>query len=76
MYFVGYLIVAYNPERHTGIVLVGGIGKVGYAIQMLKYYLAGIANSFALVIVIGDLIFAIVFIFYFYVMAKTKISII
>ena len=29
VYIIGYLIVAYNPIRHSGIVIVGGIGKVG-----------------------------------------------
>lgn len=70
-YFFGYLIVAFNPLRHTGIVIVGGIGKVGFAIQMLKFYSAGLANANALVIVVGDFVFGALFIYYFYRLLKT-----
>ena len=28
LYFFGYLLVAYNPVRHTGVVILGTIGKV------------------------------------------------
>jgi hypothetical protein len=70
-YFLGYLIVALNPLRHTGIVIVGGIGKLGFAIQMLKFYSAGLANAHALVIVVGDMVFCAIFLYYFYRLHKT-----
>jgi hypothetical protein len=70
-YFFGYLIVAFNPLRHTGIVIIGGIGKVGFAIQMLKFYAAGLANWHALIVVVGDLAFCAVFLYYFYRLLKT-----
>jgi hypothetical protein len=70
-YFFGYLIVAFNPLRHSGIVIVGGIGKVGFAIQMLKFYTAGLANAHALIVVVGDLIFGVLFLYYFYRLIKT-----
>src|SRR5687767_14269706 len=70
-YFFGYLIVAVNPLRHTGIVIVGGIGKVGFAIQMLKFYTAGLANANALIVVVGDLAFCALFLYYFYRVVKT-----
>ena len=70
-YFFGYLIVALNPLRHTGIAIVGGIGKVGFAMQMLKFYTAGLANAQALVVVVGDLIFCALFVCYFYRLLKT-----
>ena len=70
-YFFGYLIVAFNPLRHTGIAIVGGIGKVGFAIQMLKFYTAGLANAHALIVVVGDLIFCTLFLCYFYRLFKT-----
>ena len=57
VYFFGYLIVAYNPVKHTGIVIVGGIGKVGFAIKLLELYMAGIANSVVFVVIIGDFVF-------------------
>lgn len=75
VYFVGYAIVAYNPVRHTGIVLVGGIGKIGFAIQLLKFYAAGIANANALFVIIGDFIFFAFFVYYYYRLHRTKQSI-
>jgi hypothetical protein len=70
-YFFGYLIVAFNPLRHTGIVIIGGIGKLGFAIQMLKFYAAGLANANALIVVAGDAAFSALFLYYFYRLIKT-----
>lgn len=75
VYFIGYSIVAYNPLKHTGIVIVGGIGKVGFAISLLKFYLAGLAGPVVFIVIIGDLIFSLLFGFYFYRLYKTKESI-
>ncbi len=72
IYFIGYSVVALNPVRHTGIVLVGGIGKVGFAIQLMKFYSAGIANSNALVVIVGDFVFFLLFVYYFYRLVKTR----
>ncbi len=72
IYFVGYAVVAYSPVRHTGIVLVGGIGKVGFAIQLLKLYLAGIANANALVVILGDFIFVLFFLYYSFRLLRTN----
>jgi len=66
VYFVGYSVVALAPVRHTGIVLVGGIGKIGFAIQLLKFYVAGIANASAFVVIIGDAIFFALFVYYYF----------
>jgi hypothetical protein len=76
VYFFGYLIVAKDPLRHTGIVIVGGIGKIGYAVTMLKLFLAGIANSYALIIIIGDFIFSAIFVIYFYRLFRLRLRII
>jgi hypothetical protein len=72
IYFIGYAVVAYSPVRHTGIVLVGGIGKVGFAIQLLKFYVAGIANANALVVIIGDSIFLLSFLYYYFRLLRTN----
>lgn len=71
VYFIGYSLVAYNPLKHTGIVIVGGIGKVGFAISLLKFYLSGIAGSIVFVVIVGDFIFAVLFLYYFYRLFKT-----
>ncbi|MFY0625777.1 MAG: hypothetical protein JXR07_05765 [Reichenbachiella sp.] len=76
VYFIGYSIVAYNPLKHTGIVIVGGIGKVGFAITLLKFYLSGIAGSIVFIVIIGDFIFGILFLYYFLRLYQTKESII
>lgn len=76
VYFIGYSIVAYNPIRHTGIVIVGGIGKIGFAISLLKFYLSGLAGSIVFVVIIGDFIFAVLFLYYFFRLFKTREQII
>lgn len=72
IYFVGYLVVAFDPLKHTGIVLVGGIGKVGYATQLLKFYLGGIAGPSAFVVIIGDFIFTLLFIYFYFRLFRTS----
>jgi len=76
VYFIGYSIVAVDPARHTGIVIVGGIGKIGFAIQLLKLYLAGLANAGALVVIIGDALFFGLFLYYFYRLRRAKRAIV
>ncbi len=75
VYFVGYFVVARNPIKHTGIVLVGGIGKIGFAIQLLKFYLAGLANANAFVVIIGDFAFTLAFVYYYFRIQRSGHSI-
>ena len=72
---IGYSIVAYNPLKHTGIVIVGGIGKVGFAISLLKFYLSGLAGPVVFIVIIGDFIFSLLFMYYFFRLYQTKESI-
>jgi hypothetical protein len=72
LYFFGYLLVAYNPVRHTGIVILGTIGKMFFAAGLLKAYLSGMTTSFALVVLAGDFIFTALFIAYLISMARRK----
>ncbi|MEL6544952.1 MAG: hypothetical protein AAFQ82_10025 [Myxococcota bacterium] len=65
VYFIGYLIVASDPLRHWGIVLVGGIGKVGFAAKLLQLYFDELAQPVVWVVIIGDFIFATAFVVYF-----------
>lgn len=64
-YFVGYLLVAHNPQKHFGIVITGGMGKLGFIVTLLQLYLLGIAGPVIFVIVIGDGIFLLLFVYYF-----------
>lgn len=72
VYFIGYLIVAYNPLKHTGIVIVGGIGKVGFAISLLKFHLSGLANPVVFIVIIGDFIFFTPFLVLFFPIVQNK----
>ena len=76
MFFIGYLLVAYNPVKHSGVALIGGIGKLSFAIAELQLYLHGLANSLILIIVVGDFIFCALFIYYFVKMYNNKKAII
>ena len=63
-YFIGYLIVARNPMRHFGIVVTGGLGKLGFIITMVKLYAAGIAGPVVFIIIVGDAVFLLLFVYY------------
>lgn len=76
VYFIGYSIVAYNPLKHTGIVIVGLIGKIGFAISLLKFYLSGLAGSVVFIVIIGDFIFSILFFYYFFLLYRANQKII
>lgn len=72
LYFFGYLLVAYNPARHTGVVILGTIGKVFFAAGLLSAYLSGTATSFTLVVIAGDFIFTTLFIVYLVRMTRRQ----
>jgi len=65
-YFIGYLIVACNPARHYGVVVIGGIGKLGFIFSLLQLYSMGLADRVIFVIVIGDAIFLGFFAYYLF----------
>ncbi|MFN3848090.1 MAG: hypothetical protein ACK4NY_01620 [Spirosomataceae bacterium] len=76
MFFMGYLLVAYNPVRHSGIAIIGFVGKLSFAIAELQLYTSGLANSKILIIVIGDFIFCAFFIYYFIELFNRKKAIV
>jgi hypothetical protein len=65
LYGFGFLMVARNPERHTGVVLMGGLGKAIFALHLLSMYLNGWTSDFALVVIAGDAVFVAMFVAYF-----------
>ncbi|WP_425408729.1 hypothetical protein [Hyphococcus sp.] len=71
LYGFGFLIVAANPVRHTGIVLMGGTGKALFALNLLVMHLNGWTSDFAVVVIVGDIVFIVLFIAYF-VMLKRR----
>jgi hypothetical protein len=76
LFFIAYLMAAYNPVKHSGLALIGSIGKLFFAIAELKLYLSGLANSLILIIVIGDFIFCAFFVYYFFKLYQQKQAII
>lgn len=64
LYGFGFLAAAWNPQRHTGIVLMGGLGKALFALNLLNMYLKGWTSDFAIVVILGDVLFVAAFIYY------------
>lgn len=66
MFGIGYLIVAYAPEKNLGIIFLGSVSKAIMAIVWFYLYLFcnDRATIFAAVVATGDLIFAIYFGYY------------
>jgi len=61
---IGYLIIAYDPGKNLGLVIMGIIGKVIVAVTWLILFLRKKAKGSALFAAIGDSIFTIFFIVY------------
>lgn len=70
LYFIGYLFVARRPEKHTGIVILGMIGKIFFAKTLLAHYLTGVAGPVVLIVISGDMLFSLLFIVYLYSMYR------
>jgi hypothetical protein len=61
---LGYLIIASNPGKHLGIVVMGIIGKVIVAVSWFYLFAMGKATGFAVFAAIGDSLFTVFFILY------------
>ena len=65
LYGFGFIMVAYNPIRHTGVVMMGGLGKALFALNLLVMYLNDWTSDFAIVVIGGDTVFVFLFVIYF-----------
>lgn len=65
LYGFGFLMVAWNPTRHSGVVLMGGLGKALFALNLAYMYLNGWTSDFAVVVIGGDIVFCVLFVAYF-----------
>ena len=65
LYGFGFLAVAYDPVRHSGVVAMGGAGKAFFALNLLFMYLNGWTSDFAIVVIGGDAVFVALFVLYF-----------
>lgn len=73
-YFIGYVLVAFNPARHFGVVVTGGIGKLGFIVTLLQLYSLGIAGPVVFVVVVGDGVFLALFAYYFLWLYKGEVA--
>jgi hypothetical protein len=64
LYGFGFLMVAHNPARHSGVVLMGGLGKALFALNLAYMHSNGWTSDFALVVIVGDIIFCALFVVY------------
>ena len=76
LYGFGFLMAAYNPARHTGVVMMGGLGKTLFALNLLQMYLQGWTSSFALVVILGDVIFVAAFVLYLFWLKRFGIALV
>ena len=74
LFAIGYLIAALNPRRHIAVVALGGIGKIVYAIRLIAPVAAGTAGPVALVAIIGDLAFGLLFAAFFVVVRPWRVQ--
>lgn len=65
LYGFGFAMVAWNPVRHTGIVLMGGLGKALFALNLANMFFNGWTSDFAIVVIAGDIVFCALFVAYF-----------
>ena len=63
---IGYLIIAYDPGRHLGIVLMGIIGKTVIAAHWYYLFGKGRATYAVVLAATGDSIFTVFFVLYLF----------
>ena len=61
---IGYLIIATNPGKHLGIVVMGIIGKILVALVWYYLFAMGKAAGFAVFAATGDSLFTVFFVLY------------
>lgn len=65
LYGFGFLAVARHPARHAGVVAMGGLGKALFALNLGSMYSNGWTSGFALLVILGDIVFVAAFAVYF-----------
>jgi len=64
LFGAGYFMVGLNINKNHGIVWLGAIGKILVFIFLVVYYFMGHIKFYLVLVGIGDLIFAILFIIF------------
>lgn len=65
LYGFGFIAVAMQPARHTGVVAMGGLGKALFAGNLGIMYWNGWTSDLAVLVILGDIAFSAFFIAYF-----------
>ena len=58
---IGYLMVAFRPAQHIGIVILGFLGKASFGANLLYLHLQGRFSAMTLFAALMDLLFALFF---------------
>lgn len=76
LYGFGFLMVALHPIKHSGIVLMGGAGKLLFALNLMVMHMNGWTSPFAIVVIVGDFVFIALFLIYFWKLKQSGHAII
>jgi hypothetical protein len=61
---VGYWLVARNPDRNRDLVKIALVAKLGVVVVIGAHFLAGSANARLVLLVSGDLLFSLAFLYF------------
>ncbi|SAL79838.1 hypothetical protein AWB68_05723 [Caballeronia choica] len=61
---IGYWLVARDPDRNRDLVKIGMAAKLGVVAIVIAHFLTGSANAMLLLLVSGDLLFALAFLYF------------
>jgi len=75
LYGFGFLLVALRPMRHTGIIIMGGLGKALFALNLFQMFLNDWTSSFAIIVIAGDAVFVALFVIFLYRMKSNGLEI-
>ena len=71
---IGYLLVAYNPDKNHGVILLAIMGKTSVGILWIKGYWTGLVSEIGFLGGVGDLVFALVFVLFLAAARDVKAS--
>ncbi|MBN8610613.1 MAG: hypothetical protein J0L92_08520 [Deltaproteobacteria bacterium] len=58
LFAIGYALAAFDPRRHGALLLLGGIGKVMFALRHMELATGPDATFMSSAAIVGDLVFA------------------
>ena len=64
LFAIGYVLAAFDPRRHGALLLLGGIGKVMFALRHMELATGPDATFMSTVAIVGDLVFSALMFFY------------